>query len=58
MTDPNWTGRTPRTMRHDYAHCGYVYKPSAGKRALYAIAQWGALVMVFAGIGVLMAWRG
>lgn len=47
---------TRSQMRHDYAHCGYVYKQTATRRV--RIAHGVAAVLVFALIAVLLAWRG
>ena len=56
MSDPNWTGRIPRTTRHDYANCGWVYKQTATRRMRIVHAV--ATLLVIALIAVLLAWRG
>ena len=56
MSDPNWTGRTPRTTRHDYANCGWVYKQTATCRMRIAHAL--AALLAFAVIGALLALKG
>lgn len=47
---------TRSQMRHDYAHCGYVYKQTATKRL--RVAQAVACIIFIAAIGVMLAWRG
>lgn len=56
MSDPNWTGRTPRQSRTEYAGCGWVYQ-SKTHRLMRAI-QVVACIAVFALIGVMLGWRG
>lgn len=56
MSDPNWTGRIPRTTRTEYANCGWVYKSTATTRMHVIQGVCGVLALV--AVVVMLAWRG
>jgi len=54
--DNYWHTPMRSQMRHDYAHCGWVYQCKANR--LLRIAQAVGCILCFAAIGVMLAYRG